>query len=570
MARPASLSRTLTVFATLATFAMCAGLCSSAAATLSDATFAADGTLRLQASPPALIDPANADAFGWAPRDADDISFGPNVRVDDDINVEHREPAVAWGPAGAIYATYCERATHWNPERVMFTVSHNAGTTWLAPAVLINDTAPNAVLAQAIGVMADGTIGVAWTEMKFSPYNYEIRFSRSIDGGTSWSPSVVVHPLNPSVDYSYPSLIIIGPRILISYWQETSYPNGLINVVHSDDAGLTWSTPVLVSTLVGTPELTAASLSYHAASDLVGLVMLSASDHIVFFTSPDHGETWAGGVQIDSGSFTSIGSPDVSYGAGFFNVVWNDNRSGQYDSNIWFGRSADGITFTPNVRVNDTFAGNQYEPHINVDDAGNIHVCWIWNLPFQGNIDAYYSVSTDGGAIWLTTCPRVNEIPYVVQPYVSWTTDILADATGDAYVFWNDGRTSGYYDNVYMSTTGTPAAITCDGQGGADGNGSAAWTPFAGGRGCLRVTGQPGEAPILELRLTDSVGDVRIDLFDLNGRWLAPLATGPLATGAHALTLTSAGSVRPLASGAYFVRVTAPGGSAGRHVMIIR
>jgi hypothetical protein len=372
------------------------------------------------------------------------------TRVDDDLNPEHREPVVAWGHDGSIYCVYAERESHYNPEFIMFTCSEDSGQTWLDAAIQINDTSPNAVIYPAIDIMADGSLVVTWSELNFAPYNYEIRYSISQDGGETWSPSVVVHPYDPASDYLCPSILVANDRILISFWKEISYPNAYPMLVYSDDMGVTWSSPQYTILAYGTPAPSPPGLAYNEVLNEVGLVIEASDETILFSRSTDYGETWSEALQVNDAYATSVSYPDIDCGNGFYYVVWNDNRNGQYNTDVWFSRSDDGISFISSIQVNDNTTGNQYEPHIRVGDNGKLHVCWIWNLPFQVDIDLYYSYSFDQGDSWKWPCPRVNDIPYVVQPYVAWTSDLLADAQGRAYIFWNDGHASDYYANIYF------------------------------------------------------------------------------------------------------------------------
>ncbi len=486
--------------------------------------------------------------------------FPPSVRVDDDIHPEHREPAVVWGPGDMLCASYCERATHYNPELVMFTRSSNGGLTWLDPAVLINDTEPNAVIFPAIGVLHDGTLVVVWCEMKFAPYNYEVRFSRSTDGGNTWSPSTVVHPIDPAEDYYRPSLVVAENRILVSFWQEVSYPNGRPVVVCSDDGGTTWSAPEIITNISCPYDGAAPCLAYNAVLGQVGVVMSTAGQTIIFCRSTDLGDSWSSAVQINDSAASSVDYPDLDCGQGFFHVVWYDNRHGQYDCDIFTSRSADGVSFTPNVKINDSFTGNQYEPHIRAGGDGRIHVCWIWNIPFQFNIDLYYSCSEDNGATWLEPCPRVNDIPYSVQPYVAWTSDLLADAWGNAYLFWNDGRTSAYYDNIYFTRTMDPSDVT---------NAESDTRPGTS-RVALRLYGQPGPDPVLYLQIEGHTLGGVLELLDVSGRCLGRRHLDALPAGIHRVPLGELLGSASSTSGCHFARLHVNGRTLTRRVTWIR
>lgn len=490
-----------------------------------------------------------------------ELGFSPNVQVNDDVYDLHRQSAITLGPGGALYVCYCEQATHYNPERAMFTRSDDDGETWLDPAVLINDTSPNSVGAPAIDILPDGSIGVVWSEMQFGPdFNHELRFSLSTDGGFTWSPSVVLHPPNPEADMVRPSMVVVGTRVIVSYWHLVTYPAAMPVVVYSDDRGEHWSNPVLVSTDFGTYTGAAPCMAYEVVRGELGLVMESLDVAIYFYKSTTLGETWSDAVQVNDVTPTSVRYPDLATHGGNYYVVWSDNRAATTDTNIWLSQSADGLTWSPSIMVNEDIIGNQYAPHISADPAGNLHVCWLWCMPFEADVDLYYSFSDNGGTSFLAQSPRVNDVPHVVTPGGTWTSDLISDANGAAYFTWNDGRETNYYDDIYFCHTDNSSAI-----------GESA--PVRGvtgvllGRGLLHVVGHPGTHPRIQLVLSEAVPNLKIDLVDLAGRTVGTLREGGMPAGTHEFD-PMGGAAR--AAGVYFIRLTDGRDTAGHKVVLWR
>ena len=471
--------------------------------------------------------------------DRDPVVFIPNIRVDDDLHPEYREPATAWGPNGEIYAVYVARSTHYNPEYVLFSRSDDGGLTWDAP-ILVNDTSPNATMMPAIMVDETGAIDVVWGEMRFAPYNNEILFSRSVDGGATWSASRRVHPEQPNDDYYRPDVARVGDRILVTYYREVSYPDGQPYLVFSEDEGANWSEPVRITTTYCAYGGASPRLAVHPASGIVGVAVETRADQVFFLRSDDGGESWSAPVVVNDASATSVGYPDLACTEDGFHLVFSDNRHGQYDTDIFHSFSADAQVFTANVKVNDAFTGNQYEPHLSPGADGRLHVAWIWNLPFQGNIDLYYSQSDDGGATWLATSPRVNDVPYCVQPYVAWTADILGDAAGNAYLCWNDGRTSGYYDNIYFTRTEDQSGVADE---------DVRWEAVS-----LQVTNLGDGVAQLHLSLPRASRHNAVSLHDISGRRLASSSLGRIPAGRSEIPWSiPAAGLR--SNGTYFVRL---------------
>ncbi len=542
--------RGLVLLSAVLVLVLVAALPSAASLSPRGPVFGRDGTVRWLAVAPEIRDGSSGERSGAeGPRTGE---FEPGIRVDDDLNVEHREPAVLRLPGGRIWALYCERATHWNPELVMVTHSDDNGQTWQWPASRINDTSANAVMFPAIGVTSSGVLVAVWTEMKFSPFNDEIRSSRSTDGGQTWSPTAVIHPINPTVDCCRPALAICGESVLVGYWESVAYPNGCVKAVRSDDAGATWGAPVQVSTELGYYDGAAPVPAWNPATNQAGIVWASSAMHLLFAASPDGGLTWNAPIVVSDATSSSLAYPDLAFANGTFHVVWSDNRVSQYDTNVYYDRTADGVHFGTDVRVNDSYTGNQYEPHIAIDGSGGLHVSWIHNIPFQMDINAFYSKSMDEGANWLPVSPRVNDVPNRVQPYVAWSTEVLADPSGRAYVFWNDGRTSNYYDNIYLARSSDPTGI-------AEG--------FARGLR-FEVLGNPGPDPSVRLRLDTGVAGAELFVVDPLGRRVGGCVLGALGAGEHRFALRALLDPAARSSGVRFVRISAGRASLVSKVML--
>ena len=584
MALPSS-ARHLVLFGFAALGMMPFSAARAASSSMPTECFDAAGCYRLVAG--------SGDSRPTPDRGREEVDFLPSIRVDYDQNHEHREPAVAWGPAGELYAVYVARYSHYNPERVLISRSLDGGLTWQEP-VQINDTSPNAVMMPSMAVGEDGAVYAVWGEMKFAPYNNEIRFARSNDGGATWTPSAHVHPEAPGEDYYRPDLCMAGDRLLVAYFQAVAYPNGEPHIVSSDDHGLTWTPPVPILSNACPYDGAPPRLAYDPQSGWLGAVVATGSELILFTRSSDGGASWEMPVTVNDHPASSAGDPDLVSTAGRFHVVFADTRNGAHNTDIFHTSSPDGVVFTPSVQVNDAFPGNQYEAHLHAGADGRLHAAWIWNEPFQSDVDLYYSRSDDAGETWLAESPRVNDVPHTVEPYVTWTCDLLGDSAGEAYVFWNDGRSSGYYDNLYFTRSESHSASVTfpnghpnapwEAHGDAHGDAHAdprgddfrdpASDPSPGREpgqvegGSLRVWIGPCGSCLLQLHLPESSPHSRLSLHDLNGRELCRGSLGPLPSGTseRSWKLPSGTS---LGSGVRFLRLeTSKGATLARWLTV--
>jgi hypothetical protein len=77
---------------------------------------------------------------------------------------------------------------------IAFSRSTDGGATWSAPVRLNDDTQGNGVdqFQPSIAVREDGLIGVTWLDRRYSTesqYFYDVAYTQSTDGGLTWSPN---------------------------------------------------------------------------------------------------------------------------------------------------------------------------------------------------------------------------------------------------------------------------------------------------------------------------------------------------------------------------------------------
>jgi hypothetical protein len=80
--------------------------------------------------------------------------------------------------------------------QIFFAASNDGGATWTTPRA-IDDNAPSATtdhFMANVAVNRDGVVGVMWYDRRGHPDNlgWDVRFSASLDGGTTFLPSVKV------------------------------------------------------------------------------------------------------------------------------------------------------------------------------------------------------------------------------------------------------------------------------------------------------------------------------------------------------------------------------------------
>ncbi len=232
----------------------------------------------------------------------------------------------------------------------------------------------------------NGNLYVTWTQ--FDVYNSpdpdhrsNIMFSKSLDGGESWSPAMRINEVDGdcldddnTVEGAVPA---VGP-------------NGEIYVA--------WAGP----------------------------------EGIVFDRSTDQGETWlendifvselpGGWNYIIPGIYRSNGFPvtvcDLSGGEnhGTIYINWSDQRNGTDDTDVWLVKSTDGgNTWSEAVRVNDDPPGSQqFFTWMTIDQVtGYLHFIYYDRRNYSdANTDVYMAFTKDAGQTF--TNYKVSEEPFL-------------------------------------------------------------------------------------------------------------------------------------------------------------
>lgn len=176
--------------------------------------------------------------------------------------------------------------------------------------------------------------------------------------------------------------------------------------------------------------------------------------------STDGGASFETNVRVDhngTGTFDQLNPTIAIDSSDNIYIAWEDERNGKTDFDIFFTKSGDGgANFqSPDVQVDDdTGTGLQKFPKIavlNKNPTPELYIVWQDERQGLGNFDVYFSKSTDGGATWGDGSDNNNDI--LVNDNTIFgqeNPDMAIDGNGDIIIVWDDGR-AGNYKNLYYS-----------------------------------------------------------------------------------------------------------------------
>ena len=268
-----------------------------------------------------------------------------------------------------------------------------------------------------------GTIYVTWTRfLSDSAGNYlesPIYFSRSTDGGTTWSPEKDI--TSGGYKYDQGSQPVVGPASeLYVSWVAGTTGGNRVAVAKSTDGGTTWGATMIVNTLW------------------------------------DPGELYGGGPRTPHFPSIAVNLIDAP-GGNRVHVVWADRRFGNAD--ILMSTSVNGgLTWGSPVRVNDDATANaQFFPWVAASANGKVFVSFYDRRDDPGDrlLTVYVATSTDFGVSFaknVRASAQFDPGNWFIGDYNG-----LA-ASGDfAFPVWCDLRNGGE-EEVYMA--GPPIAGT--------------------------------------------------------------------------------------------------------------
>ncbi len=274
----------------------------------------------------------------------------------------------------------------------------------------------------------------------------------SDDGGKKFTTSVAHRP-PAELSFARPHLTVVpGPagadRLLLTFWlcRESGRFCESVMFSRSDDGGATFTPPVVFndppagqtpSAALQTPDGTIFATFARRYSD--------GPSELVLARSEDGGATWAY-TMIDQQ--LAIGSPHDSGKLAFdprlnhLYAVYSDGRAGTQQ--IFFRRSTDrGVTWSDALGIapgqDAVSTGTSRTPSISVAPNGRVDIVY-YRTPQANTDNVFWAYSIDGGDRFVSR--QVNEKPIRRFEFAAaignWYAPDVASTDAAAYVVWSD------------------------------------------------------------------------------------------------------------------------------------
>lgn len=300
----------------------------------------------------------------------------------------------------------------------------------------------------SLAVDAGGILHVVRTENRSSPRG--VYYSRSSDGGLSWTPTVRVDGVTGNASFARITVereaVPIRGRLYVAYQTETG-SNADVWFASSDD-GVSWMPPRRIDSAPAgntsiTPSIAASAGRLYAAwadgrDDPFEL-------HVYFRLSTDGGATWGAETRLSS-SPTNL-QPRIDAKGDTIAVAWRELLPNGPAIAVARSDDAGASWNSGHASMAPNPTANLLAPDVFVDDLRVGHVAWI-ESPGPSLSHAMYAWSHDG-ATWSTPVP-VDDAPMPVRMRQASVSGLA----GTIWVAWDDDRAGDYDTYASWSTDG--------------------------------------------------------------------------------------------------------------------
>jgi hypothetical protein len=385
--------------------------------------------------------------------------FAPNVQVDDGLPFAQYPPSIARGLNDELYVMFEDTREGGD---MYFAKSLDRGRTWSRPNIRVSDTCLcDLGFRSCLAVDDAGAIYGVWTDWRRDDdgdENYDIYFSRSTDGGETWSVNVRVNDSSNGSKY-ITSMIIAPDQSICAVWVDhrAGTSDSDIYFARSTDGGQTWIDPnIRVDDGREGSQVGADICADQWGNLYVGYAYapFSGRFHNYLVRSTDYGETWSKpAILIDDGRFADNYEVSLKVTPSTLYAVWTIYGAGM--DNIVFSKSTDGgeTWSRPVIQVDHIGPGLWSEkPDLAIGEDGILYVTWTrWDVYEDPFPNVFFGMSTDDGQTWTNPSVRVNDVRVYSQMYAK----LVLGSDQTVYLAWDDDRggEDKSIDGIYFTRT---------------------------------------------------------------------------------------------------------------------
>jgi hypothetical protein len=390
---------------------------------------------QISACDPVVIYAAGVFIIAWCFNDSlPEINF---IKTSDNgstwSNITQAGPLKGWSATpqlavdnGGVITAICDLSFKSNPAGGIFPLiisgSSDGGDSWSPPRVFCGLEFTNLSVDLEPQLATDETgIWIAVSMAGFSGYSLnDVLFSRSNDGGASWTAPAAIYSdcVSDNRSNSRPSIATDKHGNWIVVWVAQHFVYSSTSL----DNGVTWSEPIQVSTAVADWD------GAKIATDGAGKwnLCFGSGGKILDSLSLNVGASWLPAVQRNQA--VSGYNPDIRFEGGTWVLAWSSFLVSNENGVIYSCRSTNGVTFSTPVNINSL---SGYGEHPAIAGCGGGVWIAVWDDgATQPETQISISRSVDDGVSW--------SVPATVDTgRPDYRPAIASDGQGRIFLTWN-------------------------------------------------------------------------------------------------------------------------------------
>jgi hypothetical protein len=338
---------------------------------------------------------------------------------------EGHSPRIAAESSGNFHVVFESFEPGSKVQDIFYTESSDGGVSWAAP-VDVSKT-PGASSHPDIALEKSGAVDVVWGDTTSGESSPDIFFSRSSDGGKTWtSPADISNTPGVSAE---PTLAIGPDSSIHVVWSDTSKgeKNKDIYYTSSSDGGKTWAKdPLLpaedISKTPGMSSQPAITVDEEGSPNVVWLDGTPGETHPdIYYMCKENG-AWTRPVNISHSPRVSD-HPSIACGAkGKVFIVWQDYSQKPTAPDIWCAVGGKNGHFAKPINISNS-PGVSAKPSVAADAKGNVVFVWTDTSKTLKKPDIFGRVSNDGANDFTTVMDLSNTEGVSKRPALALSSD---------------------------------------------------------------------------------------------------------------------------------------------------
>lgn len=331
----------------------------------------------------------NRELF-YSRRAAGEGAFSSPINLLGRPELDAESPIIGVDAAGRLIVAYL-RNDLTNPrdvrQDVALSISTDGGRTFGAPLNVTRLTTRFRAIEVAMAVEPGGAIHLAWTQFDLSSGFEDVFFARSTDGGRSFSPPRNLSNTNSPVDFAFRPALVVDPAGAVgASFTRVAGAAPLRNIffTRSTDGGATFSPPVNITGVGSSRVAPAWAAPPSLVTDADGNIVMTftvfdqtrGEQEIYFTRSTTGGRSFSRPVGISRSGLLGGTAllPVVRVTGSTIIAIWQETKTG--DTEIFFTASGDGgRSFGEPVNLSVS-GGQSVSPAMTVDAGGRVLVFW--------------------------------------------------------------------------------------------------------------------------------------------------------------------------------------------------